>query len=187
LLRLACPATRLPQLALVCGLAARDAIARAASGVDVKIKWPNDVVIVIDRGGVMKKIAGVLVEASFKGGAAESLVCGIGVNVHTRSFPEEIATRATSLAALGAPAPSRAEILVDILAALDRDAARVAAHGLRAVHARLAAVDALRGARVTRDDGAAGVAEGIDEEGRLVIRSDDGSLARWSAGEVHLI
>jgi BirA family biotin operon repressor/biotin-[acetyl-CoA-carboxylase] ligase len=112
-------------------------------------------------------------------------VIGIGINVHTRDFPPEIAGLATSLALLGAPALDRAEILADVLAALDRDLELVASRGLGLVHARLAALDALRGARVRGDLGE-GVAEGIDVEGRLVVRAGDGVLSRWSAGEVHL-
>jgi BirA family biotin operon repressor/biotin-[acetyl-CoA-carboxylase] ligase len=182
LLRLTCAPARLPPLALVAGLAARDAIARAAGGeaaAGVKLKWPNDVVV----GG--KKIAGVLVEAVLQGSRVEAVVVGIGVNVHTRDFPDEIAARATSLALVSSEPPDRAEILADVLAALDRDVELVASRGLGLVHARLASADALKGQRVTSESGA-GTAEGIDLEGRLLVRSDDGILSRWGAGEVHL-
>ena len=62
---------------------------------------------------------------------------------------------------------------------------RRAASGL--VRARLEAADALRGKRVRSDSGDEGVASGIDDDGRLLVRRDDGVLARWSAGEVHII
>src|SRR5262249_38043595 len=55
--RVTCPPPRLPPIALVAGLAARDAVARAAPGARVGIKWPNDVL------AEGRKIAGVLVEA----------------------------------------------------------------------------------------------------------------------------
>src|SRR5271167_489093 len=45
LVRVACPASRLPPLALIVGLAVRDAVARAAPDADVRIKWPNDVLV----------------------------------------------------------------------------------------------------------------------------------------------
>ena len=186
LLRVHCVPARLPSLALVCGLAARDAIARAAPGADVRIKWPNDVVVPADD-GTLKKIAGVLVEATVSGGRADALIVGIGINVHTRDFPDEIAERATSVALLTTRPTSRAAILADTLRALDRDVARVAARGLGVVHARLSEVDALRGANVRSDDGDLGRAEGIDADGRLLVRREGGVLARWSAGEVHLL
>jgi BirA family biotin operon repressor/biotin-[acetyl-CoA-carboxylase] ligase len=179
LLRLGCPPARLPPLALVAGLAARDAIARAAPGVEVRIKWPNDVVV----GG--KKIAGVLVEAILQGSRVEAVVVGIGVNVHTRDFPEDIAARATSLALVSRQPPDRGEVLADVLSGLDRDVELVASRGLGLVHARLTSADALRRERVTSESGS-GVAEGIDLEGRLLVRDDAGILARWGAGEVHL-
>ena len=175
LLRVACPPSRLPPLALVAGLAARDAV-----GHDARIKWPNDVVI------GKKKIAGVLVESIVAGSRVEAVVIGIGINVHTRDFPADIADRATSLAILGQRSPDRAEILADVVHALDRDVELVAARGLGLVHARLAAADSLSGEEVRGELGE-GIAEGIDLEGRLMVRSKKGILHRWAAGEVHLV
>src|SRR5580692_2770294 len=43
LARVACPASSLPPVALVAGLAVRDAVARAAPGAEIQLKWPNDV------------------------------------------------------------------------------------------------------------------------------------------------
>jgi BirA family biotin operon repressor/biotin-[acetyl-CoA-carboxylase] ligase len=184
LVRVSCPPARLPPLALVAGLAVRDAVARAAPGRDVRIKWPNDVVV--DK----KKVAGILVEASLRGRQVEAVIVGIGVNVHTRAFPEEIAARATSISLLRdgldgprQPTLDRAEILADILSGLDRDLMHCAARGLGLVHARLEAADVLRGTHVRGEQGD-GIAEGIDVEGRLLVRRDDGVLVRWVSGEV---
>lgn len=177
LARVACVPARLPPLALVAGLAVRDAVARAAPEADVRIKWPNDV---LANG---KKVAGVLVEATMRSNEVEAVIVGIGINVHTRQFPAEIADRATSVSLAGARAPDRATILVDVLETLDRDLSICAARGLGLVHARLVAADALRGKRVHGEQGE-GVAEGIDLDGRLLVRRDDGVLARWSTGEV---
>jgi BirA family biotin operon repressor/biotin-[acetyl-CoA-carboxylase] ligase len=179
LVRVRCAPARLPPLALVAGLAARDAIARALPSRDVKIKWPNDVVV------EGKKVAGVLVEATLQGSAVEALVVGIGINVHTREFPPDLAPRATSIALLATHPPDRGDLLAEVLAGLDRDLELVAARGLGLIHARLTSADALRGAPVTSDSGA-GVAEGIDLEGRLLVRTQKGILTRWGAGEVHL-
>lgn len=184
LARVTCPVARLPTLALVAGLVARDAVARAAPEAHVQIKWPNDVVVASEAGAV-RKVAGVLVEAILRGKSVEALVVGIGINVHAREFPSDIADRATSVAQLTGRAPDRAEVLVDVLSGLERDLELVAARGLGMVHARLAHADALRGAVVSSESGE-GVAEGIDLDGRLLVRRPDGILARWVAGEVHL-
>ena len=79
------PPARLPPLALVAGLAVRDAIARAAPERDVRIKWPNDVVVG-DRGARRSRASSskLILQGRARRGA---LVVGIGLNVHTRDFP----------------------------------------------------------------------------------------------------
>lgn len=181
LFRLACPPLRLPSLALAAGLAARDAVARWTRE-EPMLKWPNDVLL----GG--RKVAGVLVEGVLQGDKVTAVVVGVGINVHTRAFPDEIAGIATSIAlhAKEGVAPDRAELLADLLAGLDRDLALVAARGVGLVHSRLVRWDALRGRRVAGDE-VEGIADGIDLEGRLQVRRADGTLARVNAGEVRLV
>jgi len=178
LLRLRCPPARLPPLALVAGLAVRDAVARAARKAEPKLKWPNDVLV----GG--RKLAGVLVEATLAGQRVDAVVVGIGINVHTREFPEDLQGRATSVALVSDLPPDRGVLLADVLEGLDRDMALAAERGLGLVHARLTAADALVGTRV-RAEGVEGLARGIDLEGRLVVERDDGALVRVTSGEVH--
>ncbi len=182
LLRVPCAPARIPPIALVAGLAVRDAVA-AASGAAIGIKWPNDVLV------DSRKVAGVLVEAVTMGSRVEAVVIGIGINVHARSFPGEIAATATSVAlvATAAAPPDRASILANVLASLDRDVHVVVGRGLGLLHSRLEQHDILRGHRVRSDTGEEGVASGIDDDGRLLVRRDDGVLTRWSAGEVHLL
>ena len=143
----------------------------------MKDKWPNDVLI----GG--RKVSGILVEATVSGRAVDAVIVGIGINVHTREFPPEIAERATSVALHAEAPPDRATILADVVAGLDRDVAHVAARGLGLVHARLTAADALVGARITLEEGT-GVARGIDVDGRLLFDRDDGARLRIVSGEV---
>jgi BirA family biotin operon repressor/biotin-[acetyl-CoA-carboxylase] ligase len=183
LLRVVCPPSRLPPIALLAGLAVRDAVATAAPGAAVRIKWPNDVLA----GEGDRKIAGVLVEAITTGSRVDAVVVGFGVNVHARGFPPEIADRATSVALVGSATPDRGALLADVLAALDRDLAVVVARGLGVVRARLESADALRGRRVRNDAGDEGVAAGIDDDGRLTVVRDGGAISRWAAGEVHLV
>jgi BirA family biotin operon repressor/biotin-[acetyl-CoA-carboxylase] ligase len=182
LVRLRCPPTSLPPIALLAGLAVREAVLRAVPEADVRCKWPNDVLV----GG--RKIAGVLVEAVTVGSRVEATVIGIGINVHTRAFPPEISSLATSLALVGPRTPpDRARLLADTLASLDHDLHAVSARGLGLVRARLDEADGLRGLRVRSDSGPEGVASGIDDDGRLRVVLEDGSLARWTSGEVHLV
>lgn len=180
LLRLACEPRNLPPITLACGLAVRDAVARVVS-VPVKLKWPNDVLI------DGRKVAGVLVEAIIAGKSVEAVVIGFGINVHQRGFPEEIASRAASVAMFATTPPDRAALLADVLAGIDHDVSHVAARGLGLIHGRITAADALAGHRVQTDDGVRGEALGIDPTGTLRVRRDDGAIVRLAAGEVHLI
>jgi BirA family transcriptional regulator, biotin operon repressor / biotin---[acetyl-CoA-carboxylase] ligase len=179
------PAVRLPLVSLVAGLAVAEAVERAAPSAEVSIKWPNDVLVARERGGPRKKVAGILVETSMTGDAVDAIVVGIGINVHTRTFPEELAELATSVACVSDVPPDRAEILADVLEGLGRDVGVVLARGLGPIHARLSTRDALRGRRVRSESGQ-GLARGIDLEGRLVVEGLDGACVAWNAGEVHL-
>lgn len=73
--------------------AAAAALALEESGVDAKIKWPNDIII----NG--KKVAGILTEMSSELGIINYIVLGIGVNVNLtqEEIPEELREKATSL------------------------------------------------------------------------------------------
>lgn len=68
------------------------------TGLPVSIKWPND--IIVNR----KKVCGILTEMSTDSKGIHYVVIGVGVNVNTEAFPEDIGSVATSLKAeLGKP------------------------------------------------------------------------------------
>jgi BirA family biotin operon repressor/biotin-[acetyl-CoA-carboxylase] ligase len=207
LLRLRCAPARVPPVSLACGLAVRDAVARALGGSaaaadgDVLVKWPNDVMVRTPRDGMLRKVAGVLVESALSGSKVDYVVVGIGINVLTRALPEELAGIATSIALErdarrgggdDAGELDRAEILADVLSQLDRDAGHVVHKGLGLIHARLTRHDALAGKQVesVAEDGTAGdlrgVASGIDLDGRLLVRGEDGVITRVASGEMRV-
>lgn len=199
LLRLRCAPARVPPVSLVAGLAVRDAVARAlgpSADADVVVKWPNDVMVRGSQGGGLRKIAGVLVESALSGSKVEYVVVGIGINVLTRTLPEDLAAIATSIAlerdARGGegslPELDRAEILADVLAGLERDVELVAHKGLGLAHARLTRHDALLGRAVESvgDGDVRGTASGIDLDGRLLVRRADGTLVHVASGEMRL-
>ncbi len=77
-------------LTLVAALAAAKAISEV-TGRQAGIKWPNDIVL----NG--KKICGILTEMSAQFDYINHIVIGIGINVHTEEFPEELRETASSL------------------------------------------------------------------------------------------
>jgi len=166
-------------LPVAAGLALVEAIDALAPATRVTLKWPNDVRI------AGRKVAGILAEATVRAGAVESVVVGVGVNVGKMQFASEFASRATSLGNEGIEL-DRSAVLEAFLARFGGLADRVAVHGLRDVATRIAARHELFGREVTRSDNVVGVADCIDDEGRLVVRRDD-VVERWSSGEVHLL
>ena len=90
LLRPQIPAARLPLLPLAAGLAAADAI-RERLGLEVDLRWPNDLLI------GARKAGGILVEAQSEDSGVAFAVVGIGINVHQRSFDPDLSTAGTSL------------------------------------------------------------------------------------------
>lgn len=77
-------------LTLVAALAVSDGI-KNSTGLDVSIKWPNDIVC---RG---RKLCGILTEMSTEGDWIRYCVVGMGINVDMEAFPEELKDKATSL------------------------------------------------------------------------------------------
>lgn len=77
---------------------------RRVTGADVRIKWPNDLVL---HG---KKLAGILTEGSLSGSGVDYAVIGLGVNLRqqSRDFSPEVSGIATSLTAEGIPADDAA-------------------------------------------------------------------------------
>jgi BirA family biotin operon repressor/biotin-[acetyl-CoA-carboxylase] ligase len=151
-------------------------------GDDARIKWPNDVVFSGDD-GTLRKVAGILCEGRPAEGWA---VAGIGLNValDLADVPDEIAARAATMGrAPDELEPVLGELLERLTAALDRDPAEL----LRAWSAR----DVLAGAHIAWErpgggEPGAGVADGVDAQGRLLVRTD-ARVEALDAGEVHLV
>lgn len=151
-------------------LAAAAAVADIA-GKDALIKWPNDVLI------EMRKVAGILVEGRPQERWA---VLGIGINVAVRieDLPPELHATAGTLGLRPADVEPTLRLL---LAELDRRLRASESEVLEAWRAR----NALRG-QVVRWAAGEGTANGIDEDGRLLVRTADGGQTALDAGEVHL-
>jgi BirA family transcriptional regulator, biotin operon repressor / biotin---[acetyl-CoA-carboxylase] ligase len=176
LLRPPVPLARWGWLPLLTGVAVREAV-ESASGIDAGLKWPNDVLGPRAEG----KLAGILAQT-----ADDGVVIGVGLNVSTAKGELPVDT-ASSLALEGAPDVDRTDLLGAILSALDTRVAQwvdcrgdAAACGLAAAYAEHCRTIG-RPVRVTLAGGAAlegealeGEATGVDELGRLLVRTADG-------------
>jgi BirA family transcriptional regulator, biotin operon repressor / biotin---[acetyl-CoA-carboxylase] ligase len=163
---------RMPELSLVGGMAAADAVEQAL-GLAAQIKWPNDVMV------NRRKVAGVVAE-----GGAGGVILGIGINVNqTREeLPADARTPASSLRTIDGVERDRAPILAALLDCAEARYDAWCEAGLDALYDFLGARDFLRGRRVAVD-GANGFAVGIDRQGRLEVDTDSGRRA-FESGEV---
>ncbi len=114
------PAQRWPWLPLLTGIAAAGAV-RRATGVDVELKWPNDVLV------DGHKLGGILLERVEPPGGTGSAgaVVGIGINC-TQSQDELPIPTATSLALVTGGTVDRSELLTALMEELARAVRRVA-------------------------------------------------------------
>ena len=132
--------------------AALDAFARAP----IRLKWPNDLFV------ESAKVAGVLVEARWRGERPDWVAIGFGINLRA---PAEL--EAASLL----PGVTRVEVLAALVPALRAAAAGRGMLAPREV-GQYAARDLARGRRC--DAPLAGVVQGIAEDGALRIATADG-------------
>lgn len=170
-----------PQLTLTAALAVREAI-QSAAGLSAGIKWPNDLLL----GG--KKVSGILTELQTAPGQPPAVIVGIGVNVAQQAFSEEVAPIALSLEQAGGKTDAKA-LFYAILAALEEKLTLLSEKGFSAILEEYARHSVTLGRRVRIlgvDSVQEGVAEALDELGMLLLRKDDGSLARIASGDVSL-
>ncbi|MDP6782039.1 MAG: biotin--[acetyl-CoA-carboxylase] ligase [Dehalococcoidia bacterium] len=171
--------SHLTAIAMIVPLAVVGAV-RRATGLETGIKWPNDVLL------CGKKLCGVLVESGLRGRQVDYAIAGLGINVNLdpNAWPE-IAEIAISLStALGRPLTVE-EVLCPLLEELDR--LYLALRAGEPVHTEWQAHLETIGQRVTvRGQGwqEEGVAEGVDPDGSLLLRCDNGTLRRLFSGEV---
>lgn len=180
------PLERWPRLTLLAGAALVEAL--RGLGADAFSKWPNDVVVPGAPAGPLgpyRKVAGILCEAHTSARGVEGAVLGVGLNLRPppAGFGAELALVAGSLQDL-ALSPERA--LEAVLQALER---RLAAPDDDEAFARALALLRERSATLgrqvqVRDQGLAGGAEDLDEDGALLLRTPDGQRVRVVAGDV---
>ena len=171
----------LPFLSMIAGVATSRAI-RKTTGLDPRIKWPNDVIL------SGKKVGGILVESAVEGEKVLYAIVGIGINVNLDTEKlEDIAGHATDLNTAAGRSVPREEVFRQLLHDLDSLYLQVI-QGESPLPEWRTLVETL-GQRVQTRRGKdyyRGLAEGLDELGNLQLRLDDGQLVTLTAGDVTL-
>jgi BirA family biotin operon repressor/biotin-[acetyl-CoA-carboxylase] ligase len=160
----------------VCGLL------RDKCGVDLWIKWPNDLLI------GSKKVCGILSEAVSVPGGVESVVVGLGINVNlpAERVPAELADVMTSLRIESGTSFDRLELLRAVRDRVVEYGDRYAEKGYPAIIDELREHDHTEGraVSVSRNGGwVAAVSRGISDDGGLLVEVD-GQVEKVQAGEV---
>lgn len=170
-----------PMLTLVMAYSAAKVI-RALENLEVCIKWPNDLVI------GTQKICGILTEMHLCGSEIEDVVVGIGINVNETAFSEDIKDKATSLCLQKGESVNRERLLEGILS----EFANQYEHFLE-VQDLSFLQEAYNELLINKErevlvlepgNEYMAVAQGINSEGELLVKKEDGCLETVFAGEV---
>ncbi len=151
---------------------------RTLCAVQPEIKWVNDLYL----NG--KKICGILVEAvsDFETGITKSLVIGVGVNVSTREFPDDLPDAASlSIAGL-----SRTRLIAEIVKELCRETADLQDRSYLTDYRRWSLVLGKEVKYIRNDGTYFATAVEIDDNGGLIVENDQGERTTLQSGEISL-
>lgn len=170
----------LPLITLMSGVAVHDALKEY--GLTPDVKWVNDVLIGDD------KICGILAE-TVETPTGMAVIVGIGINLKSSSFPDEIADTATSIeieTGKRVTPDEMAEILTRYLSCFyeiltDDDGAAAIVQHWRARSTYFSG----KQVRVTLGGSTfEGITDGLEENGALRVKTNDGSVTIVQAGDV---
>lgn len=172
----------IPGITLVMGTAVCRALRRMGF-LQAGIKWPNDIVL------NNKKVCGILTEMSNRVDNVNYVVAGVGINVNTEEFPQEIRAAATSLSKESGGYVQRREVLVSVFEEFENLYDGFKAEGLKSIMDEYRSYSVILGNCVKVDsinESFNGEVCDITDEGLLVIRMDDGSLRQVISGDVSI-
>ncbi len=164
-------------LGMLASVAAAEAVEEKGAH-QAQVKWPNDVLV------TGRKIAGILPEARTTGALIDFVIIGIGVNVNSQAsdFPPHLSDSVTSLLLC----TGKEHVLEDVAHCFLRRMAtlydRVRTQGCRFIAPLWETRWAHKGLMLVRN-GMSGLAEGVDQDGTLILKTDDGCRLRVHSGE----
>lgn len=169
------------RLTLLMALAVAEVI-HHITDLDVKIKWPNDIIV----NG--KKVCGILTEMSAEPDYINYVIIGVGINVNNTEFPDEIKETATSLLNEKGDRIGRTDLIVGIMDFFEYyynvyEENQDIADFVDLYESYLVNKD--KEVRVLDPKGEyKGIAQGINDNGELIVQKEDGSFVRVDSGEV---
>lgn len=138
-------------------------------GVDCKIKWPNDLLA----GG--KKICGILSTSGTNKLGKSFVVCGVGLNVDTETFPPALSGLATSMKLVTGRGADKEELLEKLITELQRRFGLLFSNGFISQLPEYLSLMAQLGDAYSAGAGkAGGTIAGISEKGWLLVKYSGG-------------
>jgi BirA family biotin operon repressor/biotin-[acetyl-CoA-carboxylase] ligase len=178
------PTHKAPLITLM-GAVALASVIRTQCKVQATIKWPNDILI------SGKKVAGLLTEMSAEPDRIKHIALGIGVDVNMAldELPSDIRALTTTLACEAGEKIDRTSLLRQLFIDLDHWY-QIFLKSHASVLMEWEKLNMTVGNRVAvggLGETLEGLAQGIDSEGRLIIRLDDGAIRTVAAGDVTIL
>ncbi len=178
-----------PMTTLVMALAVYQACKHKTISRNVRfgIKWPNDIVVSVDK-GPYKKVCGILTEMRMVEMEIKDVTVGIGLNCNMKKMPEELKETATTIGAALGGIVNRCELISAIWYYFEKAYEDFEKAGnlkplLKAYEEGLVNVD--REVRVLDPKGEyEGVAKGITPQGELIVAKKDGGEVHVGNGEI---
>ncbi len=168
-------------ITLLAAISCAEAI-REVCALQALIRWPNDILV------NNKKVCGILTEMQTDNNKAKFIILGIGINVNTPLSKLPPAATSLQKEAKGAKVQfSRLELARQLLRQLDREYLYFQRRGSAKLITRWSNLSAFSGRRVKvsfTDSSIEGQAQGIDQQGALIVRLDNGFRQHVLAGDV---
>jgi BirA family transcriptional regulator, biotin operon repressor / biotin---[acetyl-CoA-carboxylase] ligase len=174
-----------PAITLMAGVAVAELLSSYCPAT-VNLKWPNDILV------NNKKICGILSEIKTVGKKIQFIIVGIGLNVNIKrtDFPYPLNEIATSLREEKGTDLSRIEIAVKLFDNLSKYYNIFLTEGFGSIRERWIHYSMMTGKYCEVECGrdvCRGVVSGIDDDGALVIDTEDGAVRRIIAGDASII
>lgn len=166
------------KITLVAAVAVVKAVSQFA-GIEAGIKWPNDIYY------KEKKLGGILTEMSADSDRVKFVVVGIGLNIN--SSGGELPAGSVSLRDIAGKKLSRVDFARELFARLDADYRRLSEGLFDELSKEWEDLSVTSGRRVSikaNDRTVEGQAMGIDKDGALWIRKDNGIQEKVVSGDV---
>jgi len=178
------PMHKAPLITLT-GAVATAAAIRTTCGLEAGIKWPNDILI------SGKKVSGLLTEMSAEQDRIRHIVLGIGVDVNMEmdELSPEVRSLTTTIAAEAGAQINRIALLQQVLRDLERWYQKFLANDADVLE-EWKKLNVTVGNRITvsgAGESLDGLAQGVDRDGRLIVRLDDGTIRTVAAGDVTIV